>query len=154
MTGSYVLHRRNSAQKTFRRPSTSPDLGLLIKKKKLQLSPSQVILYFGGEDRLNFWVFLSPKRVQLCLQTVRNFLSLKSCSTNSWMSPLGTLTSIEKFISLGRLHIKVLQLFLRSFYRNCLWLYMSMHPTSCQYGIQLCNYLVSYIFKNDIFIIK
>lgn len=116
MTGSYVLHRRNSARKTLRRPSTCPDLGLLIMKKKLQLSPSQVIIYLGVKiDSLNFWVFLSPKRVQLCLQTVRNFLALKSCSTNSWMSPLGTLTSIEKFISMGRLHIKVLQLFLHSF---------------------------------------
>lgn len=37
-----------------------------------------------------------------------------ACSAQQWMSLLGTLASIEMFVSLGRLHMRVLQFYLKT----------------------------------------
>lgn len=91
------------------------ELGLLLNLQKSQLTPSQEILYLG--IILNsqvFWAFASHKRISNCLQTVRKFLALSSCLTQQWMSLLGTLASIETFVKLGRLHMRVLQFYLKA----------------------------------------
>lgn len=91
------------------------ELTLLISARKLQLALTQSILHLGMRiDSLSFWAFPSHKSIQSCLQKVKNFLSRPFCSANEWMSLLGTLSSIEKFVPLGRLHTRVLQFFLKS----------------------------------------
>ncbi|MGL5405375.1 MAG: reverse transcriptase domain-containing protein [Propionibacteriaceae bacterium] len=90
-------------------------LGILVNKQKSQLVPSQSILYLGMILNAQvFRAFLSPKRVQGCLETVQEFLDKKVSSANQWMRLLGKLTSVEKFVTLGRLHMRPLQFFLRA----------------------------------------
>ena len=93
------------------------ELGLLINKNKSQLDPSQQRTYLGMTlDALTFRVFPSIKRVDSCLHLVQSFTQMDSCSVRDWMKLLGTLTSMEMFVSLGRLHLRVFQ-----FYLKALW---------------------------------
>ncbi|XP_068214541.1 uncharacterized protein [Palaemon carinicauda] len=76
--------------------SLTHSLGLLINEEKSRLISSKDILYLGMTlNSRVFRVFLSPKRVQSCLEIVQDCLDRKSCSVNHWTSQLGTLTSVE-----------------------------------------------------------
>lgn len=69
-------------------------------------------------DSLSFQAFPSQQRILNCLRKVQDFIVCPSCSANAWISLLGTLSSIEKFVPLGRLHTSVLQFYLKA---NWLW---------------------------------
>ncbi|XP_066981092.1 uncharacterized protein [Macrobrachium rosenbergii] len=89
------------------------DLGLIINKEKSQIEPSQTILYLGIVlDSARFRASPSQERQIKCLEKVQYFLGRQKCSAREWMSLLGTLSSLEKFVSLGRLHLRPLQHFL------------------------------------------
>lgn len=89
-------------------------LGLIINEKKSCLIPSQQIVYLGVSlDSQTFQAFLSNQRIASCLQKIDDFLQRKICSANEWMSLVGTLTSVEKFVKLGRLNLRPLQFYLQ-----------------------------------------
>lgn len=91
------------------------NLGILINQEKSELVPSQSVVYLGMKiDSRIFRAFPSNKKIQSCTQKIRHFLNLQSRSANDWMSLLGTLSSIEMFIPLGRLHERPLQFFLKA----------------------------------------
>lgn len=90
------------------------ELGLLVNWQKSHLVPSQELVYLGVQmNSVVFQASLSVERVESCLLKVRDFLKKTQCSANEWMSLLGKLSSAEPFVSLGRLHLRPLQFFLR-----------------------------------------
>ncbi|XP_064109710.1 uncharacterized protein LOC135217671 [Macrobrachium nipponense] len=83
--------------------------------EKSQLVPSQRIPYLGMIlDSQAFRVFFSPRRIASLLAAVRKLLNRLSCTALEWMSLLGTLASVETFITLGRLHMRTLQFYLKA----------------------------------------
>lgn len=90
------------------------ELGILINVEKSQLPPTQEILYLGMVLNSQTWVFPAPKRIDSCLGTICQLLSLQVCSANQWMSLLGTLASIVQFVKLGKLDMRLLQFFLKA----------------------------------------
>ncbi|XP_064107554.1 uncharacterized protein LOC135216312 [Macrobrachium nipponense] len=92
-------------------------LGLLVNLDKSQLTPSQDIIYLGMRiQSVVFRAFPAPNRFLECLRKVKLFLGRWTCSAREWMSLLGTLSSIEQFVSLGRLHLRPLKFHLASYW--------------------------------------
>ncbi|XP_066960826.1 uncharacterized protein [Macrobrachium rosenbergii] len=95
--------------------SLAKELGLLVNVQKSSLSPSQRVVYLGVRmDSLAFRASPSIRRVESCLSKIDDFLHREVCSANQWMSLLGTLASMEKFVKLGRLKMRPLQFYLQS----------------------------------------
>ncbi|MGL5407110.1 MAG: hypothetical protein ACRDAX_10115, partial [Propionibacteriaceae bacterium] len=95
--------------------SLAASLGLLVNFEKSHLTPTQSIVYLGIQmDSVAFRAFPSQGRQLQCLDKVSAFLGKETCSVREWMSLLGTISSLEKFVSLGRLHLRPLQFFLSS----------------------------------------
>ncbi|XP_068237014.1 uncharacterized protein [Palaemon carinicauda] len=86
------------------------ELGLLVNKEKSLSIPSQEILYLGMKIwRQIFRAFTSPLRIQLASLKLRSLLRKNICSTRKLMSLVGTLSSLEQFVPLGRLNLRPLQ---------------------------------------------
>ncbi|XP_064111450.1 uncharacterized protein LOC135218938 [Macrobrachium nipponense] len=91
------------------------ELGLIINKEKSQIEPSQTILYLGIVlDSARFRASPSQERQNRCLEKLGSGIPgvERSAWAMDWMSLLGTLSSLEQFVSLGRLHLRPLQHFL------------------------------------------
>ncbi|XP_068221368.1 uncharacterized protein [Palaemon carinicauda] len=81
-----------------------------LSTRKSLLIPSQEILYLGMVIRSRvFRAFPSPLRTEQANLKLRSFLGKRKCSARKWMSPIGTLSSLEQFVSLGRLNLRPLQ---------------------------------------------
>ncbi|XP_064113369.1 uncharacterized protein LOC135220008 [Macrobrachium nipponense] len=94
-------------------------LGLLVNFEKSHLIPTQSIVYLGIQmDSVAFQAFPSTERQLKCLEKVLVFLEKEICSAREWMSLLGTISSLEKFVSLGRLHLRPLQFFIADNWKN------------------------------------
>ncbi|MGL5405231.1 MAG: reverse transcriptase domain-containing protein, partial [Propionibacteriaceae bacterium] len=88
-------------------------LGLLVNFKKSSLIPEQECVYLGIQmNSLSFRAFPSQERIARGFERVTTFLGKEVCTVREWMSLLGTLSSLEQFVSLGRLHLRPLQFFL------------------------------------------
>ncbi|XP_064088647.1 uncharacterized protein LOC135203010 [Macrobrachium nipponense] len=89
-------------------------LGILVNLEKSQLSPQQNIVYLGIQmDSQGFLASPSIERIERCLSKVSVFPGKEHCSAREWMSLLGTISSLEQFVSLGRLHLRPLQYYLK-----------------------------------------
>lgn len=99
--------------------SLTDELGLIVNLPKSQLSPSQDLTYLGVRmNSVLFQVFPTSQRIEKCLLKVRYLMAAKTCSAKEWMSLLGTLSSLEMFVSLGRLHMRPLQFFLQQIWNR------------------------------------
>ena len=85
-------------------------LGLLINWSKSDLIPTQEFLFLGALFNLEEgWIRPSQESFSNLCRITSRFLSRSSASAQAWQSLLGTLTSIEKFVPLGRLHMRPFQ---------------------------------------------
>ena len=94
-------------------------LGWLVNMEKSELVPKQVFNFVGyqfdlesGQVRptLDWWQSLQEKILKL--------LSLPACPVQEFMSLIGLLTTTEKQVHLGRLHIRPIQWHLKNNWRT------------------------------------
>ena len=97
------------------------ELGIVINFEKSSLVPRQTIEYLGMLiDADRFWVFPSKKRTDSALSICQEFLCSTEKQAKSWLSLLGHMSSLEKFIPGARLRMRPLQFHLnRCWDRGC-----------------------------------
>ena len=89
-------------------------LGLIINWEKSELSPSKSVIYLGIQiDTDANRVRPSSKRIDRFLLLLQEFSSNPSPSAWEWLRLLGHMTSLEKLLPLGRLHMRSFQFCLR-----------------------------------------
>ena len=90
-------------------------LGFLLNLKKSDLVPSQKFTFIGMEFMMQQNLVRVPTdRVQNLFLTIKKFLSFKHVSARTFLSLLGKLSAAADFVTLGRLHLRPLQMCLLS----------------------------------------
>ena len=85
-------------------------LGWIVNMEKSELIPSQVFKFLGALfDLLRSRVFPTEDNLVKVRQIVQLFLTSQSQSAQMWQSLIGSLTSQQRFVYLGRLHVRPLQ---------------------------------------------
>ena len=97
------------------------ELGILINLEKSHLDPSQSVVYLGMQiDSTRFWVSPAKKRVDKALGLFKKFWSSDIMSAKSWLSLLGFMASLEKFVPGARLRMRRYQYYLKKAWkRSC-----------------------------------
>ena len=89
-------------------------LGLGVNLAKSDLTPAQDFVYVGVRFRTQAGVCLPPPdRVKSARGAIRHLLRVWVASARLWLSLLGILSSLEKLVPLGRLHIRPVHFCLR-----------------------------------------
>ena len=97
-------------QESSRLVALCDHLGLLINFPKSDLQPKQVFSFLGALfDLQQGLVRPTQESLQSIQSWASRFRSLSSASAHSWQCLLGILAAQEKFIPLGRLHMRPLQ---------------------------------------------
>ena len=90
-------------------------LGWLVNVEKSELEPKQVFNFVGYQfDLESGCVRPTPDRWQSLQDKILTLISLPACSVREFMSLIGLLTATEKQVHLGRLHMRPIQLHLKS----------------------------------------
>jgi len=85
-------------------------LGLIVNYKKSDLVPSQSFTYVGTDFNLvEARARPAIHRVEAFLQIVNSFFKGQSPPAHRWQQLLGHLTSLEKLVPRGRLHMRPIQ---------------------------------------------
>ena len=90
-------------------------LGIVVNWEKSQVIPTQQMVYLGVIlESTTFRASPALKRVEKLLSIGDVFLSCVSQPASSWLELLGVLSSMIQLVPGGRLHMRPLQLALRS----------------------------------------
>ena len=91
------------------------ELGWLVNVEKSELEPKQVFDFVGYQfDLRSGQVQPTPDRWQSLQEKIQALLLLPACPVRQFMSLIGLLTDTEKQVHLGRLHMRLIQLHLKS----------------------------------------
>ena len=86
------------------------ELGWLVNKEKSELDPKQVFNFIGYQfDLKEGKVRPTPERWQALTDKIQSILSGPVCLVWQFMSLIGLLTTTEKQVHLGRLHMRPIQ---------------------------------------------
>ena len=97
-------------EESSRLVSLCEHLGLLINLPKSDLQPKQAFNFLGAHfDLAQGIIRPTPESLESIRSWVSRFSSRSSASAHSWQCLLGTLAAQEKFVPLGRLHMRSLQ---------------------------------------------
>ncbi|XP_066946935.1 uncharacterized protein [Macrobrachium rosenbergii] len=97
------------------------ELGVVINFRKSDLIPKQKVQYLGMLiDTAASRVFPSQAQINMFRKVVRQFLSQQDQPAQQWQVVIGHLSSLEKLVPHGRLHIRSLQWRLRDFWDQSL----------------------------------
>ena len=92
--------------------------GWLVNVEKSELEPKQVFNFVGYQfDLESGQASVSPDRWQSLQDKILMLISLPACSVREFMSLIGLLTTTEKQVHLGRLHMRPIQWHLKSNWR-------------------------------------
>ena len=95
------------------------ELGIIINREKSHLDPSQSLVYLGIQiDTIRFWVSPAKKRIDKALCLFREFWSSGQMPARSWLSLLGHMSSLEKFVPGARLRMRRYQYYLKRVWRR------------------------------------
>ena len=90
-------------------------LGLQVNLAKSELHPTKDFEYVGYRHKTGIHkVFPTEKRIRDIQEKGKQFLKMNPNTAQDWMSMLGLLTSAEKVVPMGRLHLRELQYCLKS----------------------------------------
>ena len=90
-------------------------LGWLVNSEKSELEPKQVFNFVGYQfDLRSGRVRPTPDRWQSLQDKIKSLLLLPACPARQFMSLLGLLTTTEKQVHLGRLHMRPIQWHLKN----------------------------------------
>ena len=105
-------------------------LGLGVNLAKSDLVPSQDFVYVGVRFRTGEGIHCPPPdRLETLSRVCNQLLAAGSDSARSWLSLLGVLSSMEKLVPLGNLHIRPVHLCLRR------QLSIRVHSLTCQVSL-------------------
>ena len=84
-------------------------LGLQVNLAKSELHPTKDFEYVGYRYKTGIYkVFPTEKRIRDIQEKGKQFLKMNPNTAQDWMSMLGLLTSAEKVVPMGRLHLREL----------------------------------------------
>jgi ribonuclease HI len=90
-------------------------LGLVVNLEKSDTIPSQIFIFIGILINLILGTAQpAPPRVETFLKLANLFLRTRAPTAGSWQQLLGHMTSLEKLVPRGRLHMRPLQFSLQS----------------------------------------
>ena len=88
-------------------------VGFLLNVEKSQLVPTQRLIHIGVEYHLDLGLMFPPMdRVHRFEGRISVLLNLRVSTAFFWLSLLGLLSSVTDVIPLGRLHLRLLQLYM------------------------------------------
>ena len=91
------------------------ELGWVVNLRKSELDPKQVFNFVGYQyDLVQGVVSTTPERWEALNSKINSLLERTSCSVRELMSLIGLLTSTEKQVTLGRLHMRPIQWHLKT----------------------------------------
>ena len=94
------------------------ELGWIVNLPKSELEPKQTFEFVGYKyDLFQGLVLPTQNRWESILQKLESILSKPSCRVRKFMSLIGLLTSTEKQVPLGRLHMRPIQWHLKRHWR-------------------------------------